>query len=426
MNKYFQKNFFLRGISESTSDKNEMSISFRDAYDFPRTNYGLFGLYKYPAKFIPYVVLYIISKYSKEGDIIFDPFAGQGTVGYASWLFGRDYILWDLNPLLDFLHKFVDVSPINYVEIYRVIKDLFKGKEVYYPDWKNLTYWYPEEILELLGKAWYKIKNIDSNDMRCILTLSFLKISKFFSYADEKVHKLYKSRRAVEKINSMLRSDLKEIMIKKINEEILRINERLNEWKKLKLKRPTFIEVKAGIDTSVENLKQDIDILISSPPYLQAQEYIRSTKMELYWLGYTDREIRELSSKEIPYRSTTEDFPIYSDTYFHYLGKIKDHKLLKLYKTYFNYIIGSLERLSLNVKKYMCIFVGPVKVEGMPIPIDKIIKEHFISIGWNHVITYVDKVKSRVMFRTKTGINPASGRVETRMETEHLVVLKRD
>lgn len=57
----------------------------------------------------------------------------------------------------------------------------------------------------------------------------------------------------------------------------MRINERLNGWKKLKLKRPTFIEVKAGIDTSVENLKQDIDILISTSPYLQAQEYIRST-----------------------------------------------------------------------------------------------------------------------------------------------------
>ena len=42
--------------------------------------------------------------------------------------------------------------------------------------------------------------------------------------------------------------------------------------------------------------------MITSPPYLQAQEYIRSTKMELFWLGYSEAKIRELSRLEIPYR----------------------------------------------------------------------------------------------------------------------------
>lgn len=423
--------FQNREISSATfklSDNKEpeILISFRDAFKFPNTNYGLFGLYKYPAKFIPHVVLYIISKYSRDGDLIFDPFAGQGTVGFACWLYGRNYILWDLNPLLDFLHNFVSINPIKFSDVTKIVNCLFQDKGRLYPNWENLKYWYPETILELLGVAWNNIRSIEHNDLRYIFTLAFLKISKFFSFADEKVHKLYRSKRAMEKIDFILQSNVKEAIVKKLIEEVVKINERLIEWKKLNLKKPKYFHVIAGIDTYTENLEKEVDILITSPPYLQAQEYIRSTKMELYWLGFSDLEIKRLSRLEIPYRSYETDFRIQSKTYEYYLEEIQDVKLARLYKNYFNFVINILERLSYKVRKYMCIFVGPVKVEQKPIPIDQIIKEHFTAIGWKHEVTYIDKVRNRVMFKTKSGLNPSSGKIDSRMDTEHMVVLKRN
>jgi len=71
----------------------------------------------------------------------------------------------------------------------------------------------------------------------------------------------------------------------------------------------------------------------------------------------------------------------------------------------------------------MCIFVGPAKVRNIPIPIDDIIIEHLEKLGWRHEITFIDKIVSRVMFESK--INPASGREDSRIKTEHLIILKR-
>ncbi len=63
------------------------------------------------------------------------------------------------------------------------------------------------------------------------------------------------------------------------------------------------------------------------------------------------------------------------------------------------------------------------KVRTTPIPIDDIIIEHLRELGWKHEITFIDTIVSRVMFKTE--INPASGERDSRIKTEHLVVLKR-
>lgn len=72
--------------------------------------------------------------------------------------------------------------------------------------------------------------------------------------------------------------------------------------------KPVESKIKVGIDVLEMDLENEANLLITSPPYLQAQEYIRSTKMELFRLGYNEEYIRILSKKEIPYRY---------DNYFH-------------------------------------------------------------------------------------------------------------
>jgi hypothetical protein len=70
----------------------------------------------------------------------------------------------------------------------------------------------------------------------------------------------------------------------------------------------------------------------------------------------------------------------------------------------------------------MCIFVGPAKIRNTPIPIDDIIVEHLKNFDWEHKVTFVDKIVSRVMFESK--INPANKMKDKRIETEHLIILK--
>ena len=77
----------LPAVKDKATKK--VKVSFRRLFPFPSTTYGLFGLYKYPAKFIPHVPLYALKEYASEEDTILDPFAGQGSVGFACWLTGN-------------------------------------------------------------------------------------------------------------------------------------------------------------------------------------------------------------------------------------------------------------------------------------------------------------------------------------------------
>lgn len=113
----------------------------------PNTGFGLFSLYKYPAKFIPQVPAFVMENYVKKGKV-FDPFAGFGTVGYTARLYGLDYELWDLNPLLNYLHNLCDLNPnFSYKELINKIKN---SCQEFIPGWSNFEYWHPKEFIPLL------------------------------------------------------------------------------------------------------------------------------------------------------------------------------------------------------------------------------------------------------------------------------------
>jgi DNA modification methylase len=75
-------------LSKATSIKTsggKQAVIFRDLMpEIPSTTYATFGLYKYPAKFIPQVIAYALSAFGQPGMSVLDPFAGYGTVGTAA------------------------------------------------------------------------------------------------------------------------------------------------------------------------------------------------------------------------------------------------------------------------------------------------------------------------------------------------------
>jgi hypothetical protein len=394
-------------------------ILFRKTSSIPSPSFGLFSLYKYPAKFIPQVPAFVMENYAKKGMKVFDPFAGFGTVGYTARLYGLDYELWDLNPLLSFLHPLCEVEP-------KPLKNLaYKIKaypQEFLPKWENLHYWHPEEFLPLLSKAWSFYHHSADEIAKKLLLVPLLKLTKHFSHADEKLHKLYRSKHAKEKVERLLKEDYQGLFYNLLEKELEKALQKLSEYQSLKPQKVKST-VKAGVDVVEEDLKEPANILITSPPYLQAQEYIRSTKLELFWLGYTEEFIQALSKKEIPYRGVPA-IEVLSESFHTHRKSIEEKHLLRLYDNYFFAILSTLERLSQKVLDYMFIFVGPAKIRGRKVPIHEIICQHLSAKGeWVHEKTYIDKIASRVMFRVKK--NPATGLEDERMEREYLVVLKR-
>ena len=89
-------------------------VSFRrEAAHIPSTTFGVFSLYRYPAKFIPQAVAYVIDHYATRASRVIDPFAGSGTTGLTAYLYGLESELWDLNPLLNHIVQTSLMKPIR-------------------------------------------------------------------------------------------------------------------------------------------------------------------------------------------------------------------------------------------------------------------------------------------------------------------------
>ena len=102
----------------------KQNVIFRELMpEIPSTTYATFGLYKYPAKFIPQVIAYALTAYGRRGMSVIDPFAGYGTVGTVARLCGNSYELWDLNPLLKYLHS-VAIMPAMKTDINNLVRDI--------------------------------------------------------------------------------------------------------------------------------------------------------------------------------------------------------------------------------------------------------------------------------------------------------------
>ena len=134
-------------FGEKREDKYR-KVLFRSFYNFD-TDYATHGLYWYPARFIPHVVRYFIERYTKLGDLVFDPFAGSGTVAIEAEITGRNYIVWDLNPITELLVKAETWRGDINEKMFEVD---FEYPKRFIPRWDNLYLWHPREFVDVLSR----------------------------------------------------------------------------------------------------------------------------------------------------------------------------------------------------------------------------------------------------------------------------------
>jgi len=402
----------------------ETSVTFRELMkNIPSTTYGTFALYRYPAKFIPQVVAYALEKYSNPAMTVFDPFAGYGTVGLVSRIYGCNYELWDLNPLLETFNKISTLEPslLEAFKMGKILTEMKTYRKEFLPDWPNVDYWFNEEILSFLSHIWGFYHSLDDDNCKLILTIPLLQTTRYFSYDDTQRQKLSKSDKSKKRVENLLAKDWKSKFYRMVEEETGNVLKGIQDYRSLSPK-PVKGMIKAGIDTLTENLEAERDILITSPPYLQSQEYIRQAKMDLFWLGYPEARVKELSKLEIPYRNI-QPRPILSETYTRLRDNLEEEKQCIVFERYFCGVLGALTRLQENISSYLFLFVGRASMRGNPIPLDTIFTEHFTALGWIHEVTLVDNIVARTMFNYSK--NPATGLEDSRTPTENLVILRK-
>ena len=193
----------------------------------------------------------------------------------------------------------------------------------------------------------------------------------------------------------------------------------MNDFTTLTSHHNNCVEFKGGVDSSYFSFHQEFDALITSPPYLQAQEYMRTVKMELFWLGYNDEEIRKLSRLEIPYRKA--DRLIQTPTLDKIRAELRRADLAKLLDSYFCHTINALENAMKQLKANGtgCIFIGNPLIDGIKVEIWRILMEYFTNNGYLFENLYEDRIKNRQLFGTRKNKNPDG------MKSEFLLILRK-
>lgn len=401
-------------------------VSFRELVpEITSTTYLTHNLYYYPAKFIPQVVKYCLDQYTQKNDWVIDPFAGSGTVGLEANLQERNAVLWDLNLLLDHIIPIKirqDKTKLEYTKMQEKLDALWESQEAFKPAWSNLAYWYPAEILEVLQILWGGQKALEQDVYAQILQAALVKVSKEFSYAEHKTPKLFKSKTKKIYMENLLQKDWKNELKNTLQKMVFDMLLGINQYTKRTLENTNEVLFYGGIDSSSFETPQDItiDCLISSPPYLQAQEYIRTVKLDLYWLGYSEADIKRISKLEIPYRKATR--VIETPTLLLVKQQLEREDLSKMLDSYFCHTINALENATKHLKTggKACIFVGNPKVDGIEVETWRILWEYFIERGFTLHKIFEDRIKSRQLFKARKNKNPDG------MKSEYLLVLEKN
>ncbi len=408
---------------DDETDERIKLISFRELVpEIKDTGYLTHAIFYYPAKFIPHVVRYALESFTKEGDWVVDPFAGSGTVGVEAYLCKRNAFLLDLNPLLDYMIPLkvrAEKEQLREDCLGQMLDGLEKSKDHFTPAWSNLTYWYPPEMLEVLRRYWGFIKNSERNTYTAIIESTLLKASKHFSYAEHRTPKLFRSKSKRKYVEELLQTDWTEKLKRMIRSHSLETLRSLNDFATFTNYHNSCVEFKGGVDSSYFSLHREFDALITSPPYLQAQEYMRTVKMELFWLGYNDEEIRKLSRLEIPYRKA--DRLIETPTLEKIRAELTRADLVKLLDSYFCHTVNALENAMNRLKANgtACIFIGNPLIDGIKVEIWRILMEYFTDNGYSFESLYEDRIKNRQLFGTRKNKNPDG------MKSEFLLILRK-
>lgn len=413
---------------EETTSNGIALVSFRELVpEIDDTGYLTHAIFAYPAKFIPQIVRYAINTYTKEGDWIVDPFAGSGTVGVEAYLCKRNAILFDLNLLLNHimpLKVYDSKERLAEADLHKLLEGMRESKHRFIPTWSNVAYWYAPEMLDVLSQYWGFIHNTDNTVYSTVIKAALLKASKRFSYTEDRTPKLARSKRKLSAIEELLKENWREQLDAMVHSLSLKTLRSLNDFvvytQQNCFEHSGQVEFHGGVDSSYVAVPRACDALITSPPYLQAQEYIRSTKMELFWLGHTEEEVQALSRLEIPYRKA--DRIIQTET----LDKVREmltrDDLQKRLDSYFCHTVNALENSmrQLKLNAAACIFVGNPRIDGITVEIWRILMEYFTERGFAFEKVYEDRIKTRKLFGARKNKNPDG------MKSEFLLILRKN
>lgn len=277
-------------------------------------------IHPYPAKFTIDLAIDYISKYSKPGDIVYDPFAGSGTTLLGSSLLGRFSFGTDINHIAVLISEFklCDFSSNDFVFLDNFIRDFESSwrdecETVERFSYPSIDHWFCEDSIIVLSYIKSLINTINSNNCKIFCKLVFSSIINNASNqeSDTRYAAIYKP--------SVNKEYVAKMFVKKFNSALELVSNFKRDSNVLKRSKVLLHDSKKCSEVIKEN---SVDLILTSPPYPNTYDYYLYHKHRMNWLDFDvkysmEKEIgsrREFSSLKHPKEKFDNDmFEIFAE-----------------------------------------------------------------------------------------------------------------
>jgi len=240
----------------------------------------------------------IIDKYRSEYHfpVVFDPFAGSGTVLVQSKFNNFEVYGVELNPLLHFIAKTklntwkTNPEKLTNISEYLLKKHVFKAPEFL----KSQKHFKPKVLrnLEILksGIDNFRYYTVEDKNIKNLMLVAFSAILIECSNLKRTPCLGYVKNKEISEDEPM------KLFRKRIGEIAYDLNILKSDYKEYDKKSEVYLE-------NSKDFKNNTlyDLVITSPPYMNGMDYVINYKIEMGWLGFADnhRELKQIKDEMV-------------------------------------------------------------------------------------------------------------------------------
>ncbi|RLF94806.1 hypothetical protein DRN50_04795 [Thermococci archaeon] len=296
----------VKEADEVRSVLRNINWDFNQKVSFPPSGVKPFNCRKhhwFPATFVPEIPFTLIEVLTYPQAVVYDPFAGIGTTYFQALLLCRRPLATEIcRVAIEYMQSLLVLFNPNIEhkilkeKIKNILTDFDPGKDyigsVSATLIKKLKPWYSENVLNQLAFLFVKEANCQDNTLKSAMRISISYILKTESaqdkgwgcIADNVLPKNYQIENSKNK-NALY------LFEKRINNLLNDISEHLKyvpkEYKQLyqdiKEQNTIFYE---DVRKCAEIPNESVDLVVTSPPYPNMTDYVKSQRLSYYFLGF--------------------------------------------------------------------------------------------------------------------------------------------